>query len=1230
MLQPRPFALMHTADQWCRAAHQKTAVEAGGRGAPPAPAGGGGGEAADSPAAAGRARLRPLVPAFPQRAGGWAGSNAALAGLRRSAAKAKPARRGPRAFRGAGAGRRRRFRAGRAARRRRLAEPIGLACDDQGRLFVAERGAAQVLVYELEAAAACAGSISRGRRKAASTVRSTSPATAAGSGLCAKARRIFSFSKPARSRASWRCPRCRRARRRGRGWRWTWPTGAIFLLAGAGTAAAQVCRLGAGGRDDGSALRQRPRDRKTGGRWREEPCWWWRGGPGRTCCVSSAQPACSRPDRPFLKARGLRRPRHRGGAAAGGSPSGPRRGRGWRCLVRANATRRLGRIVTYRLDSGTFETRWGRLSSTPASRASAELQVYCASADEVPEGPELPRSAPAAGLPIPPEKLRGVSPPMPPLGLAAARGGAGGPAAAAAPPERRPRAAVDAAAGQALSRISRPTRRRSPRRPGGICGFCSRCAARAGDAADQKPARRISRPRPVAPAAQGLLARPAGGRLPAPLPGAARRISSASSTPARACGGRCSIPGARRPNACPGWLRCWACCSTSAGRVAARRRLIAEAAWLFRFRGTLPGLDQAARDLPRPAADPGRALPAARARRGDRRRRRRPAKQRGGRRRPAGGRTVAPTSTGAGGKDRHAHRFTVLVPAQLAAEGREVLAAPAGRAPAGAHRFRALHGRRRHAGRTGALRRPVDPGGQHRRPSASCRSAARVLGTRSGARPPGRRDSPPAKAASAAAAGRLADDRPRSAHRFARGAVPPAAVADGGEGAAGPDACPWRRRRRSRPGLERLGYRRREELCIREIRVPLRLRPSCFGRGAGARLGRRDGGGGRRRGAGRRAERVLRFASRRQALADFAQRGGAAATCAAPGPGPSSVSAKRPGAEGSAGRAGARWRPIRGAGAGAGGGGRPGSLAGARLALRSSAGGRSWRRWRWPRPAGARWPSAAGWCGRRRPPARRRDRWRWTKRRCRPAGGFAAAAAERPAAAAWRRRPPRRAFAILPLAAESPLAPALAALVLLEADPGRLAATPAAQRKCCSKPRRLRWRPRRRRRRAPTRGPPQQPKRRSCARSWPPCRIPWRRKKALSGHPPQWSDRVGRPAFPGRRRRRDRLAGDDRRASPAGAKAESLVLAPAGLAPGTCPSGRSRRPRLRRPPAGRRSPSGRRRRGRDRLARRFRGGVAGEPRRPSADQERAGRPRTQWQSPWMKIGRAPLLGDTHG
>jgi phage tail-like protein len=73
-----------------------------------------------------------------------------------------------------------------------------------------------------------------------------------------------------------------------------------------------------------------------------------------------------------------------------------------------------GRVTSFRLDSGSFYTTWGRLFLDACIPAGSDLRIHCLAMDEPPDGPTLPRTPPAnVGTMVIPRP--DLSPPMIPL-----------------------------------------------------------------------------------------------------------------------------------------------------------------------------------------------------------------------------------------------------------------------------------------------------------------------------------------------------------------------------------------------------------------------------------------------------------------------------------------------------------------------------------------------------------------------------------------------------------------------------------------------------------------------------------------------------------------------------------------------------------------------------------------------------------------------------------------------
>ena len=95
--------------------------------------------------------------------------------------------------------------------------------------------------------------------------------------------------------------------------------------------------------------------------------------------------------------------------------------RGLRDAVVARSTFETdGRVTTYRLDSGEYHTDWGRLFLDACIPNGCDVGVFFSTADDLPDEPTIPRTPPLHLIapPLRPE----LSPPMPPVSLAPAEG----------------------------------------------------------------------------------------------------------------------------------------------------------------------------------------------------------------------------------------------------------------------------------------------------------------------------------------------------------------------------------------------------------------------------------------------------------------------------------------------------------------------------------------------------------------------------------------------------------------------------------------------------------------------------------------------------------------------------------------------------------------------------------------------------------------------------------------
>jgi phage tail-like protein len=89
---------------------------------------------------------------------------------------------------------------------------------------------------------------------------------------------------------------------------------------------------------------------------------------------------------------------------------------------------REGRVVTYRLDSGTFQSEWGRLFLDACIPDGTGIRIRCLALDETEDEPTLTRTAPV-GVSLAGLRFLDRSPPMPPARLVSGE---------AQPPDRAP------------------------------------------------------------------------------------------------------------------------------------------------------------------------------------------------------------------------------------------------------------------------------------------------------------------------------------------------------------------------------------------------------------------------------------------------------------------------------------------------------------------------------------------------------------------------------------------------------------------------------------------------------------------------------------------------------------------------------------------------------------------------------------------------------------------------
>lgn len=119
-------------------------------------------------------------------------------------------------------------------------------------------------------------------------------------------------------------------------------------------------------------------------------------------------------ERPHLKARGYD---GRGVVRTPDGRIGFWTARGFRNAVAVRLRyESRGRVTTFRLDSGEWQTIWGRVFLDACIPDGSEVLVHCAAADEPPEGAAVARTPPTNGaLAVPP--FPELSPPMPPVAL---------------------------------------------------------------------------------------------------------------------------------------------------------------------------------------------------------------------------------------------------------------------------------------------------------------------------------------------------------------------------------------------------------------------------------------------------------------------------------------------------------------------------------------------------------------------------------------------------------------------------------------------------------------------------------------------------------------------------------------------------------------------------------------------------------------------------------------------
>ena len=128
-----------------------------------------------------------------------------------------------------------------------------------------------------------------------------------------------------------------------------------------------------------------------------------------------------------------------------------------------------GRVLTYRLDSGNYLTRWGRLFLDACLPPGTRLGVRFVTTDDDTVLDPTPPSPPARGSRSLPDPQ--ATPPLAPIHLLAAAPRTGSPSTAGRPARSGPGCPTR------TTMTSRPTSARSPPRPAAICGSSSSCTA---------------------------------------------------------------------------------------------------------------------------------------------------------------------------------------------------------------------------------------------------------------------------------------------------------------------------------------------------------------------------------------------------------------------------------------------------------------------------------------------------------------------------------------------------------------------------------------------------------------------------------------------------------------------------------------------------------------------------------------------------------------------------------
>lgn len=242
-----------------------------------------------------------------------------------------------------------------------------------------------------------------------------------------------------------------------------------------------------------------------------------------------------------------------------------------------------GRVVTYRLDSGQLQNEWGRLFVDACVPPGTEVRAACVATDEPPDEPSIPWTPPANFQSV--TILRpDLTPPLPPESLALADG-----EAAPQPLHRRETGReipwARHAAGDAFETYEAPIAQAGrylwvTLELSGNTRSTPRVRALRAERPGHDLLRKLPRLFSAEPAAAAFLY-----RFLAPFEGALADLEG------RAIERRALVTPAAAPAEALPWLASFlGVALDERWSEAVRRALLQEAVWLFRFRGTVPGL----------------------------------------------------------------------------------------------------------------------------------------------------------------------------------------------------------------------------------------------------------------------------------------------------------------------------------------------------------------------------------------------------------------------------------------------------------------------------------------------------------------------------------------------------------------------------------------------------------------------------------------------------------------